>query len=75
VTTWTTRPERGAPDRAAIREITLAAFPTPLEADLVDALRAVLAWLPEARVGAAARARPRRPQQAARGAVRRWGGV
>ena len=46
--TWTTRAETGEPDRRAIREIALAAFPTPLEADLVDALRAdPQAWLPE----------------------------
>ncbi|MFE6777518.1 GNAT family N-acetyltransferase [Streptomyces sp. NPDC057702] len=38
-TSWTTRPETAA-DVAAIREITLAAFPTPLEADIVDGLRA-----------------------------------
>ena len=47
MTTWATRPENGASDRAAIRDVTLAAFPTPLEADLVDALRADPAWLPE----------------------------
>ncbi|GAA2064602.1 hypothetical protein GCM10009757_50490 [Streptomyces cheonanensis] len=49
---WTTRAERpgsaGAADRAAIREVLLGAFPTPLEADLVEALRAdESAWLPE----------------------------
>ncbi|MBB5939664.1 hypothetical protein [Streptomyces zagrosensis] len=33
---WITRVESGAADRAAIREINLAAFPTALEADLVD---------------------------------------
>ncbi|MFF0850715.1 GNAT family N-acetyltransferase [Streptomyces sp. NPDC003280] len=37
--TWTTRPETAA-DAEAVREIHLAAFATPLEADLVDALRA-----------------------------------
>ncbi|MDT0320515.1 GNAT family N-acetyltransferase [Streptomyces millisiae] len=43
--TWITRAETGA-DRSAIREIDLAAFPTALEADLVDALRADRsAWL------------------------------
>ncbi len=42
--TWTTRPEV-AEDRAAIRDVLLAAFPTPEEADLVDALRADGAWL------------------------------
>ncbi|MEU3601438.1 bifunctional class I SAM-dependent methyltransferase/N-acetyltransferase [Streptomyces sp. NPDC006798] len=39
MTDWTTRPET-AGDIAAVREINLAAFPTPAEADLVDALRA-----------------------------------
>ncbi|GAA2213523.1 N-acetyltransferase [Nonomuraea monospora] len=44
--TWITRPETLA-DLAAIREVNLAAFPTPLEADLVEALRAdPAAWLP-----------------------------
>jgi putative acetyltransferase len=42
--TWLTRPETG-PDIPLIREITLAAFDTPLEADLVDALRADPAWI------------------------------
>lgn len=41
---WTTRPETAA-DIAAIRAVNLAAFPTPLEADLVDALRADPAWI------------------------------
>ncbi|MEU1310517.1 N-acetyltransferase [Streptomyces cinnamoneus] len=41
---WTTRAETGA-DVPAIREILLAAFETPLEADLVDALRADSAWI------------------------------
>ena len=46
--TWSTRPESDEPDRKNIREVTLAAFPTPLEADLVDALRAdPQAWMPE----------------------------
>ncbi|MEV5427938.1 N-acetyltransferase [Streptomyces sp. NPDC052701] len=43
--TWITRAETGA-DIPAIRRILLAAFPTALEADLVDALRADgTAWL------------------------------
>lgn len=43
---WTTRPE-SAGDVAAIRDINLAAFPSPHEADLVEALRAdPQAWLP-----------------------------
>lgn len=37
--TWKTRPEIPS-DVTAIREVTLAAFPTSEEADLVDALRA-----------------------------------
>ncbi|MET8355312.1 MULTISPECIES: GNAT family N-acetyltransferase [unclassified Micromonospora] len=43
---WTTRPETDQ-DITAIREVTLDAFPTPLEADLVEALRTDPAWLPE----------------------------
>jgi putative acetyltransferase len=43
---WTTRSETER-DVAAIREVILAAFPTPLEADLVDALRKDPAWLPD----------------------------
>ncbi|MFF8442068.1 GNAT family N-acetyltransferase [Streptomyces californicus] len=44
---WTTRPETAA-DRAAVHAVNAAAFPTPDEADLVDALRADPgAWLPE----------------------------
>jgi len=39
------RPER-AEDIAGIRAVHLAAFETPLEADLVDALRASDAWIP-----------------------------
>ena len=35
---WSTRPE-GPQDVDAIRAVTVAAFPTPAEADLVDALR------------------------------------
>ncbi|MFD5422889.1 GNAT family N-acetyltransferase [Streptomyces sp. NPDC127069] len=42
---WRTRPETAA-DLAAVRAVNLAAFDTPLEADLVDALRADGAWLP-----------------------------
>ncbi|MGK5640351.1 GNAT family N-acetyltransferase [Streptomyces sp. URMC 126] len=45
VTPWTTRPETAA-DIPAVRAVELAAFPTPLEADLVDALRADPAWIP-----------------------------
>ena len=43
-TDWITRAETGA-DLPAVREIELAAFDTPLEADLVDALRADAAWI------------------------------
>lgn len=43
--TWTTRPET-ADDIDAIREVNLGAFPTPLEADLVEALRTDPAWIP-----------------------------
>ncbi|MFD3694797.1 GNAT family N-acetyltransferase [Streptomyces sp. NPDC058646] len=43
--TWRTRPETGA-DTAAVREVVRAAFETPLEADLVDALRTDDAWVP-----------------------------
>ncbi|MFJ9643277.1 GNAT family N-acetyltransferase [Streptomyces sp. NPDC101206] len=42
---WPARPETAA-DRAAVRAVNLAAFDTPLEADLVDALRADPAWVP-----------------------------
>ncbi|WP_338702459.1 N-acetyltransferase [Streptomyces sp. Q6] len=43
--TWSTRPETDA-DRAAVHAVNVAAFPTPAEADLVDALRADEdAWL------------------------------
>lgn len=41
---WTTRVETTA-DFAAIRAVNLAAFPTPLEADLIEALRADPAWI------------------------------
>ncbi|MGK5546113.1 GNAT family N-acetyltransferase [Streptomyces sp. URMC 127] len=41
---WITHPETGA-DIPAVREILLAAFETPLEARLVDALRADPAWI------------------------------
>ncbi|MGQ4488633.1 N-acetyltransferase [Streptomyces sp. 372A] len=45
MTTWTTRPETPA-DIPAIREINLAAFPTPQEAGIVEALRAdPKAWI------------------------------
>ncbi|WP_436791890.1 GNAT family N-acetyltransferase [Yinghuangia sp. YIM S10712] len=45
MTTWTARPET-ADDVSAIRDILLAAFPTDLEADIVDALRAdPQAWI------------------------------
>ncbi|MYR60174.1 GNAT family N-acetyltransferase, partial [Streptomyces sp. SID625] len=45
MTEWTTRPETAA-DTAAVRGVDLAAFPTPAEADLVDALRAdPTAWI------------------------------
>jgi putative acetyltransferase len=43
-TPWTTRPET-ADDVSAIREVNLAAFPTVVEADLVEALRASDAWI------------------------------
>ncbi|GAA4226702.1 N-acetyltransferase [Actinomadura meridiana] len=43
---WTTRPET-AGDRDAVRATVAAAFPTPAEADLVDALRADPAWIPD----------------------------
>lgn len=41
---WITRAETSA-DIPAVRDINLAAFDTPLEADLVDALRADPAWI------------------------------
>ncbi|WP_116209948.1 GNAT family N-acetyltransferase [Streptomyces olivoreticuli] len=41
---WITRAETGA-DIPAIRAVVLAAFETPLEADLVDALRADSSWI------------------------------
>ncbi|MFD3541021.1 GNAT family N-acetyltransferase [Streptomyces sp. NPDC058662] len=44
-TAWRARPETPA-DIAAVRAVNLAAFETPLEADLVDALRVDGAWLP-----------------------------
>ncbi|GAA3371107.1 hypothetical protein GCM10020367_20430 [Streptomyces sannanensis] len=43
-TDWITRAETGA-DTPAIRETDLAAFDTPLEADLVEALRADSSWI------------------------------
>lgn len=42
----TIRPETGR-DRQAIRRVHEAAFETPAEADLVDALRGTDAWIPE----------------------------
>ncbi|MGW0392487.1 GNAT family N-acetyltransferase [Streptomyces sp. NPDC003042] len=42
---WRARPETAA-DEAAVRAVNLAAFETPLEADLVDALRSDASWLP-----------------------------
>lgn len=45
MTIWTARPET-PDDIPAIRDIALAAFPTPQEADIVDALRAdPKAWI------------------------------
>lgn len=44
LTDWITRAETGA-DITAVREIDLAAFDTPLEADLVDALRTDDSWI------------------------------
>lgn len=41
---WITRAETST-DIPALREISLAAFDTPLEADLVDALRADSSWI------------------------------
>ncbi len=43
-TQWLTRAENGA-DASTVREITLAAFPTEQEADIVDVLRADPAWI------------------------------
>ncbi|MFF4319761.1 GNAT family N-acetyltransferase [Streptomyces sp. NPDC001568] len=42
---WPARPETPA-DAAGVRAVNLAAFETPSEADLVDALRADASWLP-----------------------------
>lgn len=42
--TWITRVETAA-DREAVRAVVVAAFPTPAEADLVDALRDDPAWI------------------------------
>ncbi|MFF4623314.1 GNAT family N-acetyltransferase [Nonomuraea jabiensis] len=44
--TWIARPETPQ-DIPAIRAVALGAFPTPLEADLIDALRVDAAWSPE----------------------------
>ncbi|MEH6373049.1 N-acetyltransferase [Streptomyces sp. KLMMK] len=41
---WITRAETGA-DIAAVRDIVLAAFDTPMEADLVDTLRTDSSWI------------------------------
>lgn len=50
---WTTRSEQ-ATDQASIREVLLSAFPTSLEADLVEALRTDKeAWMPELSIVAA----------------------
>ncbi|WP_020667242.1 GNAT family N-acetyltransferase [Amycolatopsis nigrescens] len=43
--TWKTRPETEA-DIGAVHRVNAAAFETPAEADLVDALRTDPAWLP-----------------------------
>lgn len=52
---WTTRAEQTDADVASIREVLLAAFPTSLEADLVEALRTDPdAWLPDLSVVAVA---------------------
>jgi putative acetyltransferase len=37
---------RGNPDRAEVRRVHNAAFPTTLESDLLDALRTGAGWLP-----------------------------
>ncbi|SEF13099.1 GNAT family N-acetyltransferase [Jiangella alba] len=50
---WITRAETGA-DIAAIRDITIAAFDRPDEADLVDLLRADEAWIDGLSIVAAA---------------------
>ncbi|MEU6729286.1 N-acetyltransferase [Nonomuraea wenchangensis] len=51
--TWITRPETPQ-DIPKIREVALGAFPTPLEADLIEALRVDAAWSPELSVVAQA---------------------
>lgn len=57
VPTWSTRCEQGEADCLSIRGVLSAAFPTQLEADLVDALRAdPEAWVPELSVVAASEA-------------------
>lgn len=54
-TNWTTRAEQTDADLTSIREVLLAAFPTSLEADLVEALRAdPEAWLPDLSIVAVA---------------------
>ena len=42
----TPRAEKTPEDAAAIRTVNLSAFPTPYEADLVEALRLDPAWVP-----------------------------
>lgn len=44
MTSWTTRPETFA-DITAVRDVVLAAFDTPEEARIVDALRADSSWI------------------------------
>lgn len=54
-TGWTTRAEQTDADVASIRDVLLAAFPTSLEADLVEALRTDPdAWLPDLSIVAVA---------------------
>ncbi|RKS73492.1 putative N-acetyltransferase YhbS [Actinomadura pelletieri DSM 43383] len=59
---WTVRPETPE-DRAAVRAVVAAAFPTPAEADLVDALRDDAAWVP----GLSMVAEPKDPEPGAAG--------
>lgn len=56
---WITRAETEA-DVPGVREVEVAAFPTPEEADLVDALRASSAWLPGLSIVSADAAEPTR---------------
>lgn len=54
-TGWTTRAEQTDADLGSIREVLLAAFPTSLEADLVEALRTdPEAWIPDLSIVAVA---------------------